>query len=68
MFVRLQNIEILISITKELEQEGLLRHPVVALEPGTLGAEAAAKMGEAVRKLGGTAVDSAGECYSRRRQ
>lgn len=53
-------MEILIGITKELESEGMLRHPMVWLEPG-LGPELAGKLGEAVRKMGGTVADHPGE-------
>ncbi|GIL62401.1 hypothetical protein Vafri_16623, partial [Volvox africanus] len=54
---RKENMEILIGITKELEAEGLLRLPVVGLESG-LGQELSGRLGEAVRKMGGTVVDN----------
>ncbi|EFJ47393.1 hypothetical protein VOLCADRAFT_31937, partial [Volvox carteri f. nagariensis] len=60
---RKENMEILIGIRKELESEGLLRHPVVGADPG-LGLDLVCKLGEAVRKMGGTVVDNPGECFN----
>ena len=52
-------MEILIGITKELEEEGLLQHPVVGLEAG-LGQDLSGKLAEAVRKMGGSVADNPG--------
>lgn len=53
-------MEILIGITRELEAEGLLRHPVVGLEPA-LGPELCGRLGEVVRKMGGSVAAAPGE-------